>query len=153
VKKENVIIRRLQAGDDQLEEYVEPINVLLRVLSEDKPKPYQIDLGDLMIALDSEDFILYVLEVDGEIAGIGSLHFHRTLTKQAAYVEDVVVLPQFHGKGFGEMIMRRLIDHAKEEEARFIELTSHPRRITANKLYQKLGFVIPGTNLYRLFLE
>lgn len=153
MERKDVRIRRLWAEDDQLEECIGPINALLRVLSEDKPKPYQIDLGDLMIALDSDDFALYVLEVDGEIAGMGSLHFHRTLTKQTAYIEDVVVLPRFHGKGFGKMIMRRLIDHAKEEEVRFIELTSHPRRIAANKLYQKLGFVIPETNLYRLFLE
>jgi ribosomal protein S18 acetylase RimI-like enzyme len=115
------------------------------------PVPYQIEFSDLLAAVDSNDFELYVLEENGRIVGMGSLHFHRTLTKTAAYIEDVAVLEEEHGKEYGTRIVSYLIERARTSRAKFVELTSRPRRIPANKLYQKLGFFRPETNLYRLY--
>jgi ribosomal protein S18 acetylase RimI-like enzyme len=144
-------IRQIFPDSRQLESYVDPINALLRVLSKDKPVPYQIELSDLLAAIDSRDFELYVLEENGRIVGMGSIHFHRTLAKTAAYIEDIAVLEEEHGKGYGTRIVSYLIERAKASKVKFVELTSSPRRIPANKLYQKLGFIIPETNLYRLY--
>ena len=50
-----------------------------------------------------------------------------------------------------------LVAHAvrfvKEQGIPLIMLTSNPTRITANKLYQKLGFEQKQTNVYRMNLE
>jgi ribosomal protein S18 acetylase RimI-like enzyme len=145
-------IRRIFPNSRQIESYIDPINVLLRVLSKDKPVPYQIELTDLLAAIDSRDFELYVLEENERIVGMGSLHFHRTLTKAAAYIEDIAVLDECQGRGYGSRIVSYLIERAKANKVKFVELTSNPLRIPANKLYQKMGFTIPETNLYRLYL-
>jgi ribosomal protein S18 acetylase RimI-like enzyme len=130
---------------------LDQLNALLKVLSADKPFPYQIELDDLLVAIQSRNFELYVLEDSEKILGMGSIHFHRTLTKVAAYIEDVAVLEEEHGKGYGKIIVSYLIERAKLRKAKFVELTSNPRRIPATALYQKLGFIIPETNLYRLY--
>jgi ribosomal protein S18 acetylase RimI-like enzyme len=146
-------LRSISTNDYHLEYYLEKINALLEALSRDKPLPYQITYADLFTALASNDFELVILEVNNEVAGMGSIHFHRTLTKWAAYIEDVVVFPEFQGKRYGKKIVQHLIDYAKSRDVKFVELTSNPKRIAANALYKSLGFVVPGTNLYRLFTK
>jgi ribosomal protein S18 acetylase RimI-like enzyme len=129
------------------------INALLKVLSADKPSAYEISLTDLARVLDDDNFRLYLIKVDGKIAGMASLNYHRTLTKWAAYMEDVVLFPEFQGKGLGEKLVNHLDELAKDQGVKFIELTSHPRRVAANALYEKLGFVDQETNLKRLFFK
>lgn len=148
---ESVSIRRIMSVAGCPELCLDQVNALLKVLSEDKPVPYQIKLDDLLGAIQSRDFELFVLEDNKKIVGMGSIHFHRTLTKAAAYIEDVAVLPECQGKGYGARIVNYLIGRAKANKVKFVELTSHPRRTPANALYKKLGFSIPETNLYRLY--
>jgi ribosomal protein S18 acetylase RimI-like enzyme len=148
---EEVLIRRIQSIDGCPKSCLDELNTLLKVLSADKPVPYQIKLADLLTAIKSPDFELYVLEENGRIAGMGSIHFHRTLTKTAAYIEDIAVLDECQGRGYGSRIVSFLIGRAKGNKVKFVELTSHPRRTPANALYQKLGFIISETNLYRLY--
>ena len=54
------------------------------------------------------------------------------------------------GKGIGEKLTQFAIDYAVEQGFAEIDLTSNPTRVAANKLYQKLGFVLRETNIYRL---
>jgi hypothetical protein len=52
-----VKIKRISYDNEQLEGYINPINALLRVLSQDKPVPYQTELADLSMTIDSCDFV------------------------------------------------------------------------------------------------
>jgi ribosomal protein S18 acetylase RimI-like enzyme len=70
-----------------------------------------------------------------------------------AWIEDVVIDESQRGKGYGRELMLYAIKFAESIGAEAIELTSRPSRISANHLYQKLGFVIRETNLYKFYLK
>lgn len=80
-----------------------------------------------------------------------------TGTRMIGRVEYVFVHPDFRRKGYCELLMRYLIQEAKNRELFSLELRSRPGRVAANALYQKLGFqliatadpALPnGTNVY-----
>ncbi len=128
---------------------VNSINKLLAVLSSNV-RP--VDISILRDLVASPLLEIFIVEVDGKIIGMASLYYIRTLGKNAAYVEDVVVHPDFQGQGLGKKIMNHLIKRAKERKVDFLELTSSPKRVAANKLYKKLGFELRETNVYRMKL-
>jgi len=41
------------------------------------------------------------------------------------------------------------IDMSRKLDIKEVDLTSHPQRVAANKLYQKMGFEMRDTNVYR----
>lgn len=133
-----------------IEELVESVNELLGVLSPDAEGISRKRLEDLK---KNPYLEVYLLEVDGQLSGMASLHYVDTLIKKSAWVEDVVVHPKHQGKGLGKKIMKHLIREAKRRGARHLELTSNPKRVAANKLYQKLKFEPRKTNVYRLKLK
>jgi ribosomal protein S18 acetylase RimI-like enzyme len=66
-----------------------------------------------------------------------------------AWIEDVVVDESARGRGVGQALTREALRLAAAEGARSVDLTSRPSRAAANRLYQRLGFVLRPTNLYR----
>jgi len=70
-------------------------------------------------------------------------------TGMRAWIEDVVVDENARGKGVGEALNRRAIEIAIQAGAKTIDLTSRPSREAANRLYQRLGFSVRDTNIYR----
>jgi ribosomal protein S18 acetylase RimI-like enzyme len=66
-----------------------------------------------------------------------------------AWIEDVVVDEDVRGGGVGALLVRRALDLAFESGARTVDLTSRPSREAANRLYQRLGFELRETNVYR----
>ena len=66
-----------------------------------------------------------------------------------AWIEDVVVDEAARGQGVGEALNREALRLAAEQGARTVELTSRPSREAANRLYQRLGFKMRETNVYR----
>ena len=53
------------------------------------------------------------------------------------------------GRGVGEALSQEAVRRALALGARTVELTSRPSREAANRLYQRLGFVLRDSNLYR----
>lgn len=64
--------------------------------------------------------------------------------KEVAYVEEVVVKPQFKGKGYGHQAMQWLTNHLKDVKK--ITLVTHPHNTPAIRLYLKNGFKIVKWN-------
>lgn len=89
---------------------------------------------------------------NGKIVGTLTLVVYRTPTAVHAWIEDVVVDAAYRNQGIGEMLTRAAIERAGSEGAKFVDLTSRPQRVAANRLYQKMGFQLRSTNLYRLKL-
>jgi ribosomal protein S18 acetylase RimI-like enzyme len=77
---------------------------------------------------------------------------YNTPSGTKVWIEDVVVDESQRGKGFGEEMMLFAIDYSKSIGTGSVSLTSRPSRITANRLYQKLGFVQYETNVYKYSL-
>lgn len=67
-----------------------------------------------------------------------------------AWIEDVVVDDNCRGQGIGAALTQEAIRIGHEQGARSIDLTSRPARVAANRLYEKLGFELRDSKVYRL---
>lgn len=123
---------------------VEDLNFLMRELSPTSFCNKEI-LDDV---LNDANAHAYVIRENGHIVAAGTLCVMHNLEFTIACVESVVVASSCRGRGYGRMLMAHIIDEAKRLKVRSIHLTSNPRRIAANSLYQRLGFVKYETNCY-----
>ena len=91
---------------------------------------------------------LYVIREEGRIVACASLCiFHQPFSTDAT-IESVVVSSKMRGKGLGQQLMEHLIEEAARMKVDCIHLTSNPKRVAANALYQKMGFEKKETNCY-----
>ena len=133
------------------EEILIALKTLTKQLSPNKKPPSKKDLEEI---INSENSILFIAKSKNEeIAGTLTLLINRIPTGQKVWIEDVVVDNKFRGKGIGQKLTQFAIDYAIKRGIKEINLTSNPARIAGNKLYQKLGFTLRETNIYRLNLK
>jgi ribosomal protein S18 acetylase RimI-like enzyme len=88
-----------------------------------------------------------------KIVGMGTLAIFRIPYLKKAYLDDFIVSDDYQGQGIGSLLMKSVIEKAKEEEVAYMEFTSNPTRIGANKFYQKMGFAKRETNVYRMSFD
>ncbi len=88
-----------------------------------------------------------------QLIGTATLVIYKIPSGIGALIEDFVVNEKYRGLGVGKKIIQHLIDYCGEKGIKYINLTSNPQRIAANKLYQSLGFKQKETSLYYLELE
>jgi ribosomal protein S18 acetylase RimI-like enzyme len=89
----------------------------------------------------------------GKIVGMLTLVMFRLPTGLRAWVEDVVVDADRRGRGIGEALLTAAVEEAAKRGAKTLDLTSRPTREAANRLYQRVGFELRETNVYRLRLD
>ena len=87
------------------------------------------------------------------ILGMLSLVTFEIPTGVRAWIEDVVVDEAARGHGAGFALVDAALERAKNVGARTVDLTSRPSREAANRLYQRAGFQLRETNVYRVTLE
>ena len=93
---------------------------------------------------------LFFLLKDGQIAGMLTVGIYHSPTGGKAWIEDVVVDETFRGQGLSKQLVAHAIEFVKSQQIPSLMLTSHPKRIAANKLYQAMGFSQKETNVYRM---
>jgi ribosomal protein S18 acetylase RimI-like enzyme len=93
---------------------------------------------------------LLIARVAGEIVGTLTLVVFPIPTGTRAWIEDVVVDGAARGHGVGAALTRAAIRLARGDGARTLDLTSRPTREAANRLYERLGFHLRESQLYRL---
>jgi ribosomal protein S18 acetylase RimI-like enzyme len=86
----------------------------------------------------------------GEIIGILTLITFPIPTGVRAWIEDVVVDETARGQGAGAALTREAIRLARTAGARTVDLTTRPSRESAGRLYERLGFSLRDTRVYRL---
>ncbi|MEU4238260.1 GNAT family N-acetyltransferase [Actinoplanes sp. NPDC026619] len=91
-----------------------------------------------------------VARADGEIVGALTLVLFPIPTGLRAWIEDVVVDEAARGMGVGAALTREAVRLAREAGARTVDLTSRPSRAAANRLYERLGFELRDSKVYRL---
>ena len=133
--------------DDEL---VEAFERLIPQLSSSSPPPTRDELRHLV---DGDDTVVFLARVDGVIVGSLTLAFYRIPTGLKAWIEDVVVDDAARGHGVGRSMNEAALDLARRRGAKNVALTSRPSREAANRLYQRIGFRIRETNLYRYDLS
>lgn len=104
-------------------------------------------------ALDDKNVHVFVIRTDGHIVATGTLCIKHTLEFTIADVESVVVSSKYRGRGYGKELMIAMIDAAKNLNVHHIQLTSNPKRVAANQMYQKLGFERYETNCYKMAID
>jgi ribosomal protein S18 acetylase RimI-like enzyme len=115
------------------------------------PPPDKKELGEMLFS-DATSLFL-ARQTDETIIGMAALTVFRVPSGLKAWIEDVVVDESQRGKGIGQALTEACIEHARARGVSSIHLTSNPKRIAANTLYQKLGFQRHETNLYQLKLK
>lgn len=90
----------------------------------------------------------YIIRKEGYIIAAGTLCVMHSLEFTLANIESVVVASKQRGHGYGKVLIEHIIDESKRLGVRSIHLTSNPKRIAANNLYQKLGFLKCETNCF-----
>jgi ribosomal protein S18 acetylase RimI-like enzyme len=96
---------------------------------------------------------LFVARDDGVFVGMLTLASFQIPTGVRAWIEDVVVDDSVRGKGVASSLVQAALNLAEELGARTVDLTSRPGREAANRLYQRMGFAVRETNVYRRTLE
>ena len=137
---------------DAREGIVSDIERLLPQLRSDASE-HSTSLSDLEKIVHDKNVALAVAKDGERIVGMATLYMIHKFSKRSAFIEDVVVDEKYRGQKLGEKLTQVLIDIAREEGVGAIHLTSRPERVAANKLYQKLGFQLKGTNSYMLRLR
>ncbi|WP_022867396.1 GNAT family N-acetyltransferase [Schaalia vaccimaxillae] len=84
------------------------------------------------------------------ILGMLSLATFEIPTGVRAWIEDVVVDEAARGQGAGADLVHAAMERAKAVGSRTVDLTSRPTREAANRLYQRIGFELRETNVYRV---
>ena len=85
----------------------------------------------------------------GTIIGTLTLVMFPLPTGLRAWIEDVVVDEAARGQGAGEAMTREALRLAREAGARTVDLTSRPTRKAAGRLYERAGFRLRDSRLYR----
>ena len=93
---------------------------------------------------------LFFLMKDEQIAGMLTVGIYHSPTGGKAWIEDVVVDEAFRGQGLSKLLVAHAIEFTKSQGIPSLMLTSNPKRIAANKLYQGMGFERKETNVYRM---
>ncbi len=95
------------------------------LLEEDEIKKY-IKEGHVFLILDGSQII-------GSIA-------YQIKSKDHAYIEGLVITPDFQGKGYGTAVINKILEELKNYK--IISLVTHPENSNAIMIYLKAGFKI-----------
>jgi ribosomal protein S18 acetylase RimI-like enzyme len=130
-------------------EAVEAFGRLLPQLSRSAPPLGQAEL-DAIVNCPANTVLL--ARSAGVIAGTLTLVMFPLPSGLRAWIEDVVVDESARGQGIGEMLTREAVRIAGEAGARTVDLTSRPAREAAGRLYERVGFQIRQSRVYRFTL-
>jgi ribosomal protein S18 acetylase RimI-like enzyme len=130
---------------------VDAVARLVGQLSRSAAPPTTAELGDIVSSPATDLFI--AIDDGGTIIGTATLVTFRIPTGARAWIEDVVVDEAGRGQGVGTALTEAMVERAQELGCRTVDLTSRPSRASANRMYQRAGFVARDTNVYRLDLR
>jgi ribosomal protein S18 acetylase RimI-like enzyme len=132
--------------DDEL---VAAFSRLIPQLSRGAAVPTPDVIREIVEAQASTVVIARDLRDNRRIVGMLTLIVFRIPTGVRAWIEDVVVDETMRGRGVGEALSQEAVRRAIGAGARTVDLTSRPSREAANRLYQRLGFTLRDSNVYR----
>jgi ribosomal protein S18 acetylase RimI-like enzyme len=139
----------ISAATEATDELARAFARLIPQLSETAVPPDRKALADIIAAPSNTILLARDASNAGQIVGTLTLVTFRIPTALRAWIEDVVVDSSARGRGAGEALTNEAIRIARLRGARTIDLTSRQSRKAARRLYEKAGFAIRETNVYR----
>ncbi|MHC3468952.1 GNAT family N-acetyltransferase [Streptomyces sp. 7R007] len=143
----DIEVQTVKEADPEL---VDAFGRLLPQLSRSAAPLDRAALGRVL-ALDANTVL--VARADGVVVGTLTLVMFPVPSGLRARIEDVVVDAAARGHGVAGLLMRQALRLAREAGARTVDLTSRPGREAANRLYERLGFTVRESSVYRYSLE
>lgn len=128
------------------DELVDAFGRLLPQLSRSAPPLDRAALGEIVT---SPANTLLVCRSAGQITGTLTLVMFPIPTGIRAWIEDVVVDESARGQGAGVALTLEALRLAEAAGARTVDLTSRPSRAAAGRLYERVGFELRSSRLYR----
>ena len=131
----------------------ELVEVFIRLLPQLSTSARSLDAEAVgrIVACDANTVL--IARADGEIVGTLTLVMVPVPSGLRARVEDVVVDAAARGHGVAGLLMHKALQIAREAGARTVDLTSRPDREAANRLYERLGFRVRESTVYRLAFD
>jgi ribosomal protein S18 acetylase RimI-like enzyme len=136
---------------DEITEYDQKDRLDLDGLMHELSATSGCDEATLKAAVNDPNTHIYIIREQNSIVATGTLCLKHTLEFALADIESVVVSSKQRGKGYGKLLLQHMIAQAQAYNVHHIQLTSNPKRVAANKLYQKLGFERYETNCYKYY--
>ena len=137
---------KVEAVRQVTDELVEACRRLLPQLSSSAAS---LGADDFARILDHQANTLLVARDQGAIVGMLTVVTFPLPSGLRARIEDVVVDQDARGRGVGTALTMAAIDLAQQQGAHNVDLTSRASRAAANRLYQRLGFQLRDSNVYR----
>jgi ribosomal protein S18 acetylase RimI-like enzyme len=112
---------------------------LTRPAVADDPEPQR----EVFLAhLAHEEALVYVAEVDEEVAGAVSLWFQPRLnwTSPQGWIPDLYVEPAFRRRGAARALLDACVEAARRRGCHRLVLESGDQRAEAHRLYERYGF-------------
>lgn len=81
--------------------------------------------------------IIYIVEVDGEVVGMGAL---RELEEGVGEIKRMYIRPKYRGRGLGKKLLKKLMEKAKEFGFSTLRLDTADFMIIAQNIYRSVGF-------------
>ncbi|MFI0220352.1 GNAT family N-acetyltransferase [Streptomyces lydicus] len=141
---------RVEIIRDASQELVDAFGRLLPQLSS-TAKPLDYEALDRMVTCDANTVL--VARTPDSIVGTLTLVLLPLPSGLRARIEDVVVDSAARGQGVAGLLTQEALRLAREAGARTVDLTSRPDRAAANRLYERLGFQVRQSTVYRLLID
>lgn len=91
--------------------------------------------------LQSEGYVLNYIEQDGKPVALAGFRFkHMLLFGKMIYVDDLVTLEEYRGKGLASVLLKNIENMAQKNKCKSVQLDSGITNTGAHKLYHKEGF-------------
>jgi GNAT superfamily N-acetyltransferase len=133
------------------------VNLLTALFSQEaefSPDAAQQERGLNLILSDPARGDILVAEVQGEVVGMVSLlpMVSTALGAPTAILEDMIVKPEFRGRGIGQSLIEAAKGFAQRKSYARITLLTDGDNAPAHKFYEREGFRKSSMVAYRLRL-
>lgn len=108
-------------------------------------KEIPVDDVDIDLFINNDEKIIFRAFVDNQLAGqIKMIKWWNGY----AYIDDLIVNPQFRGQGVGKSQIAEAVRWSKEKRFPGIMLETQDDNVAACRLYQSCGFILGGFDAY-----
>lgn len=97
-------------------------------------KPHYKKSGLQKLIEQSYAFAVVIHKPTKKTIGMGRIISDKT---SDAYIQDLIILPEYRGKGYGRQLVKKLIEHCVTNKLHWIGLIAEPNQ---DEFYKKIGF-------------
>lgn len=91
------------------------------------------------------------LYLEEKLIGLAQIDYINNVleSKKIAYINSLCIHPNYRNKRLGDKLLKECIKISKEKKCDYINLTSNPNRLIANKMYKSNDFIPLETKILK----